>query len=115
MSVGAYSDAAVYRRLLSQARPYWGHIAGLLLLSLLAAPLKLLTPLPLKIAVDSVAGSRPLPDWLDALVPVAVPRFGASMLMFAAGLLLATAVLSQFQDLASALLRTYVGERLVVD
>ena len=44
----------LYKRLLCQARPYWAHIGGILLLGLLSTPLALLTPLPLKIAVDSV-------------------------------------------------------------
>ena len=33
------SDLRVYRRLLSQARPYWIHLAGIFVLSLLAIPL----------------------------------------------------------------------------
>ena len=36
---------------------------------MLAAPLALLTPVPLAIAVDSVIGSQPLPGFLDAIVP----------------------------------------------
>jgi hypothetical protein len=42
-----------------QARPYWSHIAGVFFLSLLATPLALLTPVPLKIAVDTVLGDYP--------------------------------------------------------
>src|SRR5205085_1925421 len=49
-----YTDVTLYRRLLRQARPYRLHIVGIFLLSLLQSPLALLTPLPLKIAVDSV-------------------------------------------------------------
>jgi len=45
---------ALYWRLLRLARPYWPHVAGLLVLSLLAPAIKLLAPLPLKIAVDGV-------------------------------------------------------------
>ena len=48
------TDLTLYRRLVEEARPYWVHVAGLLALSLLSAPINLLTPLPLKIAVDSV-------------------------------------------------------------
>ena len=51
-----YTTLTPYQRLLRQARPYWLHIAGILLLDLLSTPLALLTPLPLKIAVDSVLG-----------------------------------------------------------
>src|SRR3989441_5428084 len=44
---GTYGGLILYRRLLRQARPYWLHIVGVLLLDLLATPLVLLTPLPL--------------------------------------------------------------------
>ena len=46
-------------------RPYAPRIVALTLLSLLAAPLALLLPVPL-IAVDSVIGSQPPPPVLDA-------------------------------------------------
>ena len=62
-----YSDLTLYRRLLGQARSCRPHLAGILLLSLLAPPLMLLTPLPLKILVDSVIGSRPVSGFRFAL------------------------------------------------
>jgi ATP-binding cassette subfamily B protein len=110
-----YRDLPLYRRLLREVRPYAPHIAGSLLLSLLACPLALLTPLPLKIAVDSALGDRPLPGWLDALLPPAVPRSDTAVLLLAAGLMVAVALLSQLRGLAAALLTTYAGERLVLN
>src|SRR5213592_4200770 len=65
-------DVVLFRRLFSQARPYWPHVVALFLLSLLSSPLSLLTPLPLKIAVDSVIGSHPLPHAIASLVPEAI-------------------------------------------
>jgi len=58
-------DVVLYRRLLQEARPYWFHLAGLFGLGLLASPVALLTPVPLKIAVDSVLGGHPLPVFLQ--------------------------------------------------
>lgn len=69
-TASSYTDFALFRRLLSQARPYWLHIGGVFLLNLLSIPLALLTPLPLKIAVDSVIGSQPLPGFLDTLLAI---------------------------------------------
>ena len=66
-AAGADRDLAVYRRLMALARPYWPHIGGLLLLNLLAPPLALLSPVPLKIAVDSALAGRPLPRVLGML------------------------------------------------
>ena len=110
-----YTDFALYRRLLRQARPYWTHIGGIFLLSLLSSPLALLTPLPLKIAVDSVIGSHPLPGFLDALLPATVSHSDFAVLALATGLLVAITLLSQLQELTSSVLRTYTGEKLVLD
>jgi len=52
-------DFALYRRLAHQAAASWQLVAVSFLVSLLASPLALLAPIPLKIAVDSVIGSRP--------------------------------------------------------
>ena len=114
MDSGRYTDLTLYRRLWRQARPYRPHIGCLFLLSLLSTPLALLTPLPLKIAVDSVIGSHPLSRFLDALLPASATHSKAAMLILVAGLLVAIALLSQLQVLASSLLHTYTGEKLVL-
>ena len=70
-------------------------------------------PLPLKIVVDSVLGNQPLPRWLSRLIPSTLSHTG--FLLFAAGLLILIALLSNLQSLASWLLQTYTGEKLVHD
>jgi ATP-binding cassette, subfamily B, bacterial len=114
MTSSKQSDAALFLRLLHQARPFWLHVVGILLLSLLSTPLALLVPLPLKIAVDSVLGSHPLPGFLNALLPEAIGRSELAILLVAAGLLVGIALLSQLQSLASLVLSTYTGEKLVL-
>ena len=109
-----YGDFALYRRLLAEARPYWPHIAGLFALHLLSTPLALLTPLPLKITVDSVIGSQALPTWLDTLVPAAISQHTTSLLIFTAGLLLVVALLTYLQGLGTWLLQAYTGEKLLL-
>src|SRR5437773_2168266 len=94
------SDVALYRRLLRQARPYWLHLAGLFGIGLLASPIALLNPVPLKIVVDSVLGSRPLPASLAAALPPAATRSPATLLAVAIGLLIAVAALAQVHGLA---------------
>src|SRR5437773_2096753 len=98
-------DVVLFRRLLSQARPYWPHVVALFLLSLLSSPLSLLAPLPLKIAVDSVIGSHPLPHAIAPLVPEAITRSLGALLAFAIGLLVAVALLRQLQGLTNTLLQ----------
>ena len=78
--MAAYTDVVLLRRLLGQARPYWPHVGALFFLSLLASPLSLLTPLPLKIAVDSVIGSHQLPGVVAPFVPDAIARSPSGLL-----------------------------------
>lgn len=112
---GHRSDAGLYRRLLGYARPYWSHIVGLFLLGLLASPIALLNPVPLKIAVDSVLGSEPLPAFLQAVLPAAVTGSKSGTLLFAVALLVAIGLIGQLRELGHGLLKTYVGERLSLD
>jgi ATP-binding cassette, subfamily B, bacterial len=110
---GSYSDLTLYRRLLAQARPYWPHLGALFGLGLLTTPIALLVPVPLKIVVDSVLGTRPLPGVLGAWFPAAQhsPRTG---LAIAIGVLLAVTLLAQLQSLLNTWLRAYVGEHIVL-
>ena len=104
-----YGDRGLYRRLLSEARPFWPHLLGVALLDLLAAPIALLQPLPLKIVVDSALGSAPLPGWLEAVLPQGASR---SALMVAVVLLIAIALLDRLRALGHWLLGTYTGQEL---
>src|SRR5712691_8946902 len=109
-----YTDLTLCRRLLSQARPYWPHVGGIFVLSLVSTPLVLLSALPLKVAVDSVTGFDPLPAFLDVMVPVAVTRSSTFVLALAAGLVVVIGLLDQLQKLGSSLLSTYTGGQLVL-
>jgi ATP-binding cassette subfamily B protein len=109
-----YTDLTLYRRLLRRTRPYWLYILGIFLLGLLATPLALLAPVPLAIAVDSVIGAKPPPDFLAMLLPSSATESAATLLVVAAVLVIATELLSQLQALGSTLLSTYTGEKLVL-
>jgi ATP-binding cassette, subfamily B, bacterial len=109
------TDLALYRRLLRQARPQWLHIVGIFFLDLMATPLGLLSPLPLKIAVDNVVGAQPLPHALERWLPLAAVQSRAGALVLAVALLVGIALLTQIQNLAATLLRTYTGEKLALE
>src|SRR6478609_4128477 len=83
MATRQRSDLQIYRRLLLQARPYWAHIGVIFVLNLLSTPLALLNPLPLKIVVDSVLGTHPLPHLFKAIFPKSVSESSANVLIFA--------------------------------
>lgn len=104
---------SLWLRILRQSRRCWPHLAGIAALSLLSMPLTLLYPLPLKIAVDSVLGQQPLPNFLVHFLPPMRP--GPVAIGFAVALLLVIALLANLQGLASWYLQTYTGEKLVWD
>jgi ATP-binding cassette subfamily B protein len=108
------SDLAIYRRVLLEARPFWGHIAVLFVLSLIDIPLTLLNPLPLKLVVDSVLGERPLPAWLAWVFAPGTAPSAAVVLVGVVGLLVIIAFAKQLHDLAFAVLRSFTGEKLVL-
>lgn len=104
------SDTALLKRLLIDVKPYWPYIFAVFVVDLLATPLALLAPVPLKIIVDNVLGTQPTPTWIPAWFETT-----GTLLMFAVGLLLFVTLLKQLQSLVSALLRTYAGEKLILD
>ena len=103
------ADVALFRRLFGQARPYWPHLAAIFLLDLVATPLALLGPVPLKIAVDNIVGSEPLPGFVRALLPWTGPDSTLALLILAAGLQIAVLLLGQLRDLAVYVLRARAG------
>jgi ATP-binding cassette subfamily B protein len=103
-----YSDWTILKRMTVQARPYWLHVAGIFLLSVLAAPVALLAPLPLKIVIDNLIGSRPVPSF----IPHAVQPH---LLGFAVAMLVGVAILTYIQGSGTWLLQTYAGEGMVLD
>src|SRR5437588_1967718 len=105
-----YSQTAVFRRLLAQARPCWFHMLGCLVLGLLSIPLALLGPLPLKIAIDSVIGSQPIPRSLQALAPSWIQGSSSGLLLLVTCLLIAVNLLQRLQGLGGSILDAYVGE-----
>lgn len=113
MSERRYSDRTIYRRLLTDARPYWLHISLLFVVSLLATPLALLAPVPLKIVVDNVVGNKPVPDWVNAILPSSATSSDTALLAFAVSFLVLIALLTQLQLLVALALSTYTGEKLV--
>jgi ATP-binding cassette subfamily B protein len=109
------TDLSIFKSLLNKIKPYWIHIVGIFLLSLLSTPLALLTPFPLKIAIDNVLNSDQLPDLLIKFLPSIILQSNTSLLIFAAVLTVLIALLSQLQSLGDSLLRTYMGEKLTLD
>lgn len=115
MTYETAGQRGMYRRLLALARPYWLHLTGIFLISLIGAPIGLLLAFPLKIAVDNVIGRQPLPHALEVLLPTWAYGSRTANLGLAVGLLLVLSLLTNLQSFAAWLLQTYTGEKLVLD
>lgn len=99
-------------RLVAEVRPYWPQVLVIFVVDLLATPLLLLAPVPLKIAVDNVLGGKPLPPYADAVLPDALTRTDLRLLATVAGLQVLVVALAQLQQMGSYVLRVRAGERM---
>ncbi|HMB67461.1 MAG TPA: ABC transporter transmembrane domain-containing protein, partial [Candidatus Bathyarchaeia archaeon] len=86
---------------------------ALLVISLLAVPIALIFPLPIKLLVDSVLGSQPLPGYLTIFVGSQVSKSLAISL--AISILLGAAVLTYLQNLVNVWYSNKVGNRMTLD
>src|SRR5262249_33630083 len=105
-------DTALLLRVAREVRPFWPHLAAMVGLSLLATPLALLAPLPLKIAVDNAIGGAPLPAVIRWLLPVSLAAEPGAALGCAVALVVLQGLLVYLHSLAVWLLQTSVGERM---
>ncbi|MFN3651150.1 MAG: ABC transporter ATP-binding protein [Armatimonadota bacterium] len=108
------TDISLIRRMLGESRPYLPHLLVLLMVELLAAPLALLAPVPLKLAVDSVIHSRPLPAPLDSWWDGAAGQ-PQQLLLWVCGLSLLIALVTQAQSLLGSVLTVSTSQRLLRD
>jgi ATP-binding cassette subfamily B protein len=99
---------------MQQVKPFHRQLAGLFILDLLATPLGLLVPVPLKIAVDSVIGTAPLPMFIAAWLPASISISKFHLLVFVVILQIVVVLLIQVQSLSRYLLRTKVGEQMTL-
>jgi len=106
------SDLQTLLRVLREARPYRGLLLLSFLLGLLAAPLALLQPVPLKVIIDSVLGSVELPGFLHDWFSRGPDGYGASLLVVAVVAQAVVILLAQLQSVANSLLQVYVGEKI---
>src|SRR5262249_59085667 len=109
------SGLILYARLLREVRSRWPLIGALFFLALLSAPIALLMPLPLKIAVDSVIGSEPLAPALRRILPAAMVDPPGGVLALAVMAVVAIALADHLQRLAPPLLGAYTGAKLVLE
>ena len=109
-----YGDAHLYRRLAQEAGSYWPHLVGAFLLSLVAAPLALMLPVPIKVVVDNVLDTKPLPGFVAALLPEGIESDPTALLWTCALAVVVISFLVQLQHYASWVYQTWIGQGLVL-
>jgi ATP-binding cassette, subfamily B, bacterial len=102
-------------RLWIETKGFRGHVAGLFLISAIGMCFTLLSPIPLKLVIDSVLGNRPLPAEVEALLPARVAIEREWLLGILALTVVLIAAAKQLADLGYSWLRTFTGEKLVLN
>ena len=87
---------------------------GILVLSLSAVPITLITPLPIKILVDNVLGSQPLPGYLAFLSPLGSTVSKSYVIGLAVSILVGVAVLTYLQNLVNVWYSNKIGNRMTL-
>ena len=108
------SDARIIQQLLLEARPFWSRLATILGLEILATPLTLLTPLPLMLAVDTVIGEKPLPEFVRKFTPDSIEMSDTSLLIGISVFVVVVALVSHLIGTGKSILKTFTSERLVL-
>jgi ATP-binding cassette subfamily B protein len=104
----------VLKRLLLEAKPFWLAILFIFLLELLSTPLAVLMPVPMKIVVDSVLGSDPVPNYIAFILSDRILQSPKALLVFAVLMQIGVVLLGQLRYIFSYVLQTSSGEKLVL-
>src|SRR5687768_1606728 len=80
----------------------------------MAAPIALVTPIPLRLAIDCVLGDRPMPAIFTRVLPAAAVADDAARLWTIVGLILAIATVAGMHVMASWVLQASTSERLTL-
>ena len=107
-------DLHLLWRIVREVRDQRRALVLLLLLNLVATPLMLLQPVPLKVAVDSVIGDQALPVFLQPLVPGWFAETPLRLLVVVAVLQILIIGAIQLQSMGTYVLNTATGERITL-
>ena len=103
------------RRVFAELKPYSMSIIVLLVVSLSAIPITLITPLPIKLTVDNIIGSSTLPGYVTFLLPGGLQASKDYVLWLALGILVGSTLLTYLQNLVNVWLTNKIGNRMTLD
>ena len=91
------TDTRLVRKILHQAKPFRFQIIAYFLLSIVATPLALLSPLPMKLIVDNVIGKEKVPNWGRVVLPDSISGSSENLLLFSVVLFFLITVLMKLR------------------
>jgi len=115
MGLDMRKDLTLVKRVIIQIKGFWPYFLALFLIDLLATPIGLLVPVPLKIAVDSVIGEISPPGFISAVLPDFVANSKRNLLFFVVIFQIVLILLVQLQSLFGFYLRTKLGESMILN
>jgi ATP-binding cassette subfamily B protein len=104
-----------FREILAQVRAFAKPLAIILGLEMLSTPLSLLAPIAVKIAIDSVVGSKPIPHFLRAILPDGIVHTPAKLLIVVCVLQVLVVLLIQLHGFGTYILKLRFGDRMVLN
>lgn len=102
---------SLFRRVTKELRPYWRELFALTVVGVVGAPLALLLPVPLKLAIDSIIGSDPLPAIVGAFFPNPDP---IELTLYVAGCLSLVAIAILIRNNLEYFLRETITEKILL-
>src|SRR5439155_12842617 len=108
-------EGEIMGRLLSELRPYVLSILFVFAISLTAIPLALVSPLPIKIIVDNVLGTQPLPGYLRIITTNPSQVSAQALVVIAIGILVVGTVLANGQQLLNVWATNKAGNRITLE
>ena len=112
---GDLSTKAKKLKMIDLLRPHWKTLGVALLAVLGVSATDLLEPWPLKIVFDNLLGSKPMPDWLSAMVTSLLGEKKLVILYFAALGVVAIAFIGAISSYAEKYYTTSVGQWVMHD
>lgn len=99
-------------RLTRSALPHWRGLVGMVCLTMVISALQVLSPWPVKLVIDSVLSSDPLPSGAAWIVLLPGGNSAGGLLLLLAGAVLVLFVISRIMDASMAVITNEVGLRM---
>jgi ATP-binding cassette subfamily B protein len=115
MANNKLSHVQLLKRVALQVRSLWLHIAGIFFIGLLSTPIALLKPYAMKLVIDNAFGNQPLPAFIRFPFPGQYNFTFTTIIIIAAAMVILVAFLENILSLATWILGTFAGEKMVLD